>query len=398
MSNFCIMRIKKLHTNANVGGAISHHLRTRETDNADPDKMKKNWFYPNDYDKTPDGYTDKSKNADMDYRRKQQNKAMSMYKKRLPEKIRKNGVRAVEFMMTVSPGIMQKKDFNAIKYLNACDNWAREKFGKENVFFIAQHFDETTPHVSLLLTPIDENGKLNARKFFGGREKMSALQDDFYEKVGKEFGLERGIKGSRAKHETIKSYYSKLNEQEKNVAELTNEIANNLPEKKFLQSEQEHQADVYYFVKNELEQIKPTLEKSLTAEQTEKRLAELRKNFDGQVRQKVAQKEQELEQSFDEKVSQKTKLLQRENAELQDYKKMVTEKTVITGLDGKPINCQTGLLNGVKNATDKLLKLNKDYNELVNEWNNFITDPQAMRKQIETIEQEQERKYSGNSR
>ena len=398
MSNFCIMRIKKLHTNANVGGAISHHLRTRETDNADPDKMKKNWFYPNDYDKTPDGYTDKSKNADMDYRRKQQNKAMSMYKKRLPEKIRKNGVRAVEFMMTVSPEVMQKKDFNAIKYLNACDNWAREKFGKENVFFIAHHFDETTPHVSLLLTPIDENGKLNARKFFGGREKMSALQDDFYEKVGKEFGLERGIKGSRAKHETIKSYYSKLNEQEKNVAELTNEIANNLPEKKFLQSEQEHQADVYYFVKNELEQIKPTLEKSLTAEQTEKRLADLRKNFDGQVRQKVAQKEQELEQSFDEKVSQKTKLLQRENAELQDYKKMVTEKTVITGLDGKPINCQTGLLNGVKNATDKLLKINKDYNELVNKWNNFITDPQAMRKQIKTIEQEQERKYSGNSR
>ena len=137
MSNFCIMRIKKLHSNSNVGGAISHHLRTRETDNADPELMKNNWFFPNDYPTDQNGKTDKSVNADLQFRKDQQQKAMAMYKKRLPEKVRKNGVRAVEFMMTVSPEVMQRKDFNATKYLNACSNWAREKFGKENVFFIA---------------------------------------------------------------------------------------------------------------------------------------------------------------------------------------------------------------------------------------------------------------------
>lgn len=355
MANFCIMRIKKLHTNANVGGAISHHLRTRETDNADPEKMKKNWFYPNDYD------TDKTKNTDMAYRRQQQDKAMSMYKKRLPEKVRKNGVRAVEFMMTVSPEVMQRKDFNAVKYLNACGNWAREKFGKENVFFIAHHFDETTPHVSLLLTPIDENGKLNARKFFGGREKMSALQDDFHEKVGKEFGLERGIKDSKAKHQTIQSYYSQLNEQEKNVAELTKEIVQNLPEKKFLQSEEQHQADVFNFVQNELEQIKPSLEKSLTAEQTEKRLADLRKNFDGQVRQKILQKEQELNENFDSKVSAEvtkaTASLSQEKANLETENqslnaKLKTDTTTVKYSDGIEIKCENGILNGLKERAE----------------------------------------------
>lgn len=355
------MRIKKLHTNANVGGTISHHLRTRETDNADPEKMIKNWFYPNDYGKTPEGYTDKSKNVEMDYRRKQQDKAMSMYKKRLPEKVRKNGVRAVEFMMTVSPEVMQRKDFNATKYLNACGKWAREKFGDENVFFIAYHFDEKTPHVSLLLTPIDENGKLNARKFFGGREKMSELQDDFFEKVGKEFGLERGIKGSKAKHQTIKSYYSQLNEQDKNVAELTQEIVQNMPEKKFLQSEEQHQAEVFNFVQNELEQIKPTLEKSCTAEQTEKRLTDLRKNFDGQVRQKILQKEFELNANFENKVSaevqSKTSSLKAERDKaVQDNeeisKKLNSETTTIHYSDGIDIECKGGILNGLKERAE----------------------------------------------
>lgn len=268
MANFCILRIKKLHSNSNVGGAISHHLRTRETDNADPELMKNNWFFPNDYPTDQNGKTDKSVNADLQFRKDQQQKAMAMYKKRLPEKVRKNGVRAVEFMMTVSPEVMQRKDFNATKYLNACSNWAREKFGKENVFFIAYHRDETTPHVSLLLTPIDENGKLNARKFFGGRDKMSALQDDFYNSVGKEFGLDRGIKGSKAKHQTIKSYYEKQNQKDQELEKLAEDISQNLPPKKFGQSAEKYNQVKELFIQ---EKLKPIVRKTIVGEQTEKR-------------------------------------------------------------------------------------------------------------------------------
>lgn len=268
MANFCILRIKKLHSNSNVGGAISHHLRTRETDNADPELMKNNWFYPNDYTKDQNGKTDKSVNADLQFRKKQQQKAMAMYKKRLPEKVRKNGVRAVEFMMTVSPEVMQRKDFNATNYLNACSNWAREKFGKENVFFIAYHRDETTPHVSLLLTPIDENGKLNARKFFGGREKMQELQDDFYNKVGKEFGLDRGVRGSKAKHQSIKSYYEKQNQKDLELEKLAEDISRNLPQKKIGQSAEKYAQEKEQFIQ---EKLKPIVKKTIVGDQTEKR-------------------------------------------------------------------------------------------------------------------------------
>lgn len=342
MSNFCIMRIKKLHSNSNVGGAISHHLRTRETDNADPELMKNNWFFPNDYPTDQNGKTDKSVNADLQFRKDQQQKAMAMYKKRLPEKVRKNGVRAVEFMMTVSPEVMQRKDFNATKYLNACSNWAREKFGKENVFFIAYHRDETTPHVSLLLTPIDENGKLNARKFFGGRDKMSALQDDFYNSVGKEFGLDRGIKGSKAKHQTIKSYYEKQNQKDQELEKLAEDISQNLPQKKFGQSAESYQQEKEKFIQ---EKLKPVVKKTIVAEQTDKRLKGLQENFETLVQTKT-----------NCAVAEQTEQIKAEKDNL--YNAIWSSKISVRGKNGENITCENGLMQAVKNASEQILNLN----------------------------------------
>lgn len=342
MSNFCIMRIKKLHSNSNVGGAISHHLRTRETDNADPELMKNNWFFPNDYPTDQNGKTDKSVNADLQFRKDQQQKAMAMYKKRLPEKVRKNGVRAVEFMMTVSPEVMQRKDFNATKYLNACSNWAREKFGKENVFFIAYHRDETTPHVSLLLTPIDENGKLNARKFFGGRDKMSALQDEFYNSVGKEFGLDRGIKGSKAKHQTIKSYYEKQNQKDQELEKLAEDISQNLPQKKFGQSADSYQQEKEKFIQ---EKLKPVVKKTIVAEQTDKRLKGLQENFETLVQTKT-----------NCAVAEQTEQIRAEKDNL--YNAIWSSKISVRGKNGENITCENGLMQAVKNASEQILNLN----------------------------------------
>ncbi len=210
MGNFCILRIKKLHSNANVGGALSHHLRTRQTDNADPERMKLNVYEPK-----PENF---NVNYDEETRKRIQQKSMAMYKNLLPEKIRKNAVRCVELMMTFSPEVRKRKDFSPYRYLSACENWAKEKFGYKNFFFSGIHMDETTPHISLLFVPKDEKGQLNARKLFGGRDKMTALQDDFYRKVGQQFYLDRGLKGSKAKHQDIQKFYEntkKLSDFEK---------------------------------------------------------------------------------------------------------------------------------------------------------------------------------------
>ena len=58
--------------------------------------------------------------------------------------------------------------------------------------------------------PIDaKTGRLNAKKWLGGRSKMSKMQTDFAKDL-KKMGLERGVEGSKAEHTTIKQYYSDL--------------------------------------------------------------------------------------------------------------------------------------------------------------------------------------------
>ncbi len=215
MANYCIFRTKKLKTDGNVGGSVSHALRTRETPNADAERTPQNWY---NWKGSPE---------------EAQQRAMAKYRALLPEKVRKNGVRAVELLMTASPEIMKSKTKKEqVAYLNDCIHWAEDVFGKENIFLKSQQFDETTPHVSMFLVPIDPKGKLNCRHYLGGREKLSALQTDFYERVGKKHGMERGIKGSKAKHQTIRQYYAELNSLDKAITP---------PKKKMLESPEEYQ-------------------------------------------------------------------------------------------------------------------------------------------------------------
>ena len=62
------------------------------------------------------------------------------------------------------------------------------------------------------MVPLDEKGKLNCRALFGGsRYRLSELQDDFALAM-KPLGLERGIKGSRAKHTEVRKYYAAVNQ------------------------------------------------------------------------------------------------------------------------------------------------------------------------------------------
>lgn len=179
---YCIMRTRKLKTDGNVAASVKHALRTRETPNADPDKTPDNYRWPED-----------------------ERAAMARYRDLLPQKVRKNGVRAVEIMMTASPEAYKTMDAEA--YLRACDEWARQTFGASNVVQTVHHYDESTPHTSIIVVPIDPKGHLNARHYLGGRDKLRALQDSFAEAVGKPYGLERGVRGSRAKHRTIRAYY-----------------------------------------------------------------------------------------------------------------------------------------------------------------------------------------------
>jgi hypothetical protein len=143
--------------------------------------------------------------------------AMKKFRDRLPEKIRKNGVLCVEHLVTASPEWFEgKTKEEQDQYFKDSLEFIKEKWGKDNVICGGVHRDEKTPHMFAYVVPIDERtGNLNCRKWLGKKDALSQLQDSFIEAVGTKNKIDRGVKGSKAKHKTIKKYYSELADLER---------------------------------------------------------------------------------------------------------------------------------------------------------------------------------------
>ena len=84
------------------------------------------------------------------------------------------------------------------KFFADCTDFFSERCGKENVVSAVVHLDESTPHLHFNLMPVTD-GRLCAKELFD-RTALRELQTDFYEVVGKKYGLKRGKEGSTAKH------------------------------------------------------------------------------------------------------------------------------------------------------------------------------------------------------
>lgn len=192
---YVILRTKKLKTFGAISGSAKHTFREIKTANADPNRAHQNKHVM-------------AKSADA---------VLARYRERMPEKVRKNAVLGVELLVTASPEAFARPDFDKLKFFNDSKNWIAERFGKENLISAHIHEDEKTPHMVAYVIPRTKNAdtgayKLNCREFLGGRAKMRGMQTDFAAQVGAEHGLKRGVQGSKAKHQTIKQFYAKLNE------------------------------------------------------------------------------------------------------------------------------------------------------------------------------------------
>ena len=84
------------------------------------------------------------------------------------------------------------------QFFDDCTGFFAERYGKENVVSAVVHLDESTPHLHFNLMPVT-GGRLCAKELFD-RSALRELQTDFYEVVGKKYGLKRGKEGSTTKH------------------------------------------------------------------------------------------------------------------------------------------------------------------------------------------------------
>lgn len=200
MTNFAIIRIQKLKAAVAVRRSLKHAFRSQETPNADPAKLSHN---------TNDGASSVEE-------------AMTRFQARLPEKIRKNAVLAVEFLVTASPEAMAKMSrVSQDRYFADALAWLRERHGIENVVFAGIHRDESTPHLYAYVVPLDNRGKLNCRAFYGGADALRNMQSEFADGVGRCHGLDRGIEGSKARHTTVLEFYAGIQQAEKPMRSLS---------------------------------------------------------------------------------------------------------------------------------------------------------------------------------
>lgn len=180
----------------------------------------------------------------------------------LARKVGKNQVRCLTAVMSSDHDKMEEliKEGKFEGWLNDSVRWAQDKFGRENVVGAVLHMDETTPHLHIVIVPIVTTERERAareakvKKRYRTKpkgtarlcaneiatpENLTLCQDEYAQAVNK-YGLERGERGSLARHVDQQEYYRNLQrnkkELESEVAELTTEKKKVSREKKSLEA------------------------------------------------------------------------------------------------------------------------------------------------------------------
>lgn len=228
--SFAVLRVAKIKSAGGAGGLSAHLERTMDVPNADEELRR--------FNKREKG----SGNLWQDIKEQLEKHGIT--------DVRKNGVYAIEILMTASPEHfnfhkVRKEDGSAgisgnienwKNFNKNCQNWLVSEFGKNNIVNYTIHHDEGTPHIHAVIVPVTDSKKtqtvqrkivdsfgrtigfqdveapikkLSAKSFIDGRTALRGLQDRFAD-VHKESGLERGLEGSKAKHTTVKEFYASI--------------------------------------------------------------------------------------------------------------------------------------------------------------------------------------------
>ncbi len=195
---FQILRFEKLKTLKALEGHCVHATRERHPDNADLAKKDQNELA---------GTTAAT---------------IKVFKARLAQvpKVRKDSVLAVEILVGFSPEESERLTRGQQDaYFRDAREWFVKRFGGEKNFLNCTiHRDETTSaHMSLFVMPIQtiidkktglDREQFNCKHWLGGAAKLSQWQTHFHDEVSGHYGLDRGIHGSKARHQEVDRYYS----------------------------------------------------------------------------------------------------------------------------------------------------------------------------------------------
>lgn len=188
---------------------------------------------------------------------------------------RSNSVVALDTIYTASPEFFKLHDSQtADEFFRDCLEYHRQRYG--HVVSAVVHYDEQTPHMHVLSVPLTRDGRLSAREIVGGRAQMAHAQDSFFEQVGQQYGLQRGV------HMDGPEKRTHISAQQHRLQELQAQVQH---EEKRLQQLQHRADQTLQQLRTQTEQVRHTqcdlqeLEGYLTdAEQA--RLQDIRSRYD----------------------------------------------------------------------------------------------------------------------
>jgi hypothetical protein len=208
---YAIIRVEKVKRPADIRKREAHNLRTEETPNADPKRLAMDQELVNLVGRPVE----------------------ELVAERIKEaigsrKVRGDQVLCMEVVMTGSPAAFERDaqgnvpDQRGTTWLADELKFAKERWGKNLVSFML-HQDEKTPHIHAFVVPITEKGRLNANELFTPKT-LSELQTD-YGVAMKDYGMERGLAGSRASHKGMREMYALQEQTAAQLAPLIGPVA-----------------------------------------------------------------------------------------------------------------------------------------------------------------------------
>ena len=253
---YAILRTAKLKTLGSIAASLAHTYRQRETPNADPREAAQN-----------------------EHSHARSAHVMGEIRELLPEQRRSDAVLAVEYFVGASPEWFEGKDRQAQNgYFRDALRWLKARHGAQNVVGWSIHRDESTPHLVAYVVPLDEAGRLNAKRWLGGRQVLSRMQTEFADQVAQRHGLERGIEGSRAHHQTVREWYGQLEQPARHVRIEPKALEPKVLRKGFLTSDYESPEGVAERLTQAVQRAyEPTLQQAQQSRSEARRAREMAK-------------------------------------------------------------------------------------------------------------------------
>jgi hypothetical protein len=234
---YAIYRCEKLKTLGAIRASAAHNARSRQTRNADPSLTFFNEQLVGFAGKVP---TPEALRAEWE--------RLTAGAKR-----KRDAVLVQELFLGSSPEFFNEcADYNDRKrrlqsWKQRAVKWLGDTFGAL-CFSATLHCDETTPHIAAYVVPLkkakDGSTWLSAKTLFN--PTTLRRQQDTYAGAVADLGLERGIRGSLAKHTEVRAFYGALTQPSslREIDRVAQRIPLDIPERRLFQSAADYRSEV----------------------------------------------------------------------------------------------------------------------------------------------------------